>query len=441
MGFIRKRRSFRGGHRGGLAGRTSDTRFALRYAHRLGFEPLEDRLLLSGTAQPQGLAVSALVEGPAAGGASDIVTLAGPWTATANASWLHTTASGSASGLAAFAFDANTGPMRTGTLTIAGQTLTVTQAGSGYVAANTLIPLISSPLVQPKAVAVDRFGNVYIADTGENAVKEWNAATHALTTLVSSGLSGPTGVAVDASGNVYIADSGDKAIKEWNAATQTLTTVVSSGLQSPADIAVDATGNVYLLDRGDDAIDELPRAFVPGGPISETGAAGSDALATVLPATASLTGVFAPSSDQSWLTIGSVSGGVVDFSFAQNTGTIRTAHITVLGQQITVNQAAVPTPPIDTTPPRTYNAVEGNSTGSQVVATFTDATPGAAPAGFSGTIFWGDGTASASFTGADVSLPSASPAATSMPRRGPTTSPSRSTTCTTRVPRPAIRRW
>ena len=36
-----------------------------------------------------------------------------------------------------FSFDANPGATRTGTLTIAGQTLTVTQAGSTYVAGQT----------------------------------------------------------------------------------------------------------------------------------------------------------------------------------------------------------------------------------------------------------------------------------------------------------------
>ena len=64
------------------------------------------------------------------------------------------------------------------------------------------------------------------------------------------------------------------------------------------------------------------------------------------------------------------------------------------------------TPPVDTTPPTTYNAVEGNSTGTQVVATFTDAAPGAATTDFSGSIDWGDGTGAAAFTSADVSLAS-----------------------------------
>ena len=69
------------------------------------------------------------------------------------------------------------------------------------------------------------------------------------------------------------------------------------------------------------------------------GPAGSDQLLPVLPATESLTGVFAPSGDQAWLTLGSPADGVIPFSFTANTGTTsRTAHITVLGQQITVTQ-------------------------------------------------------------------------------------------------------
>ena len=106
-----------------------------------------------------------MVEGPAAGSDSDIVTLAGAWTATANASWLHTTSSGSGNGLATFTFDANAGATRTGTLTIAGETLTVTQAGSGYVAANPLTTLVSSGLNDPQGVAVDARATSTFADT------------------------------------------------------------------------------------------------------------------------------------------------------------------------------------------------------------------------------------------------------------------------------------
>ena len=208
-------------------------------------------------APAQPLSTTALLEGAAAGSDSDIVCFAGAWSASANASWLHTTSTGSGiGGLATFTFDANTGVTRSGTLTIAGETLTVTQAaGSGYVAAGT-VPLVSTGLNNPEGVAVDAEGNVYIADTGDNAVKEWNAATQTVSTLVSSGLSSPQGVAVDISGNVYIADTGDNAIKEWNAATQTVITLVSTGLSSPQGVAVDGAGNVYIADTGDNAIKE-----------------------------------------------------------------------------------------------------------------------------------------------------------------------------------------
>jgi trimeric autotransporter adhesin len=104
---------------------------------RLLLEQLEDRLTPSNS-----LGTYALLEGPASGTNSDIVLATGAWTATANDAWLHTSASGSGNGLAVFTFDANPGATRTGTLTIAGQTLNVTQAGSNYVAAQlaTLVP-------------------------------------------------------------------------------------------------------------------------------------------------------------------------------------------------------------------------------------------------------------------------------------------------------------
>ena len=82
------------------------------------------------------LATYALLEGPASGTDSDIVVAGVSWSATSNAAWVHTTSSGTGNGLAIFSFDANSGATRSGTLTIGGLTLTVTQAGSGYVAAN-----------------------------------------------------------------------------------------------------------------------------------------------------------------------------------------------------------------------------------------------------------------------------------------------------------------
>ena len=419
----------------------------------------------------------------------------------ANASWLHTTSSGTGNGLATFTFDANSGATRSGTLTIAGLTLTVTQAGSSYLAANPVSTLVSSGLSEPEDVAVDSSGNVYIADTNNNAIKEWNAATQTVLTLVSSGLNEPSGVAVDSSGNVYIADTGNGAIKEWNATTQTISTLVStgvkdpcgvavdtsgnvyiadagngaikewnattqtvltlvssglskpsgvavggagnvyiadtgnnaikewnattktvstlvslglnypygvavdgsgnvtiadsdnnavkewsaatktvstlvsSGLNEPYGVAVDGAGNVYIADEGNNTIEEWPRAFVPGNTFSEGAGPGLDQLLPVLPSTEALTGVFAPSGDQPWLTLGSISGGVIPFSFTANTGTTsRTAHITVLGQQITVIQQQ---PLLSTTTTLTDNGPNPSTLGQAVsfVVTVTPTVP------------------------------------------------------------------
>jgi DNA-binding beta-propeller fold protein YncE len=76
----------------------------------------------------------------------------------------------------------------------------------------------------PQGVAVDGPGNVYIADNGNNAIKEWTVASNTVTTLVGMGLNlHPGGVAVDGAGNVYIADCGTNAIEKWTAANNTVT--------------------------------------------------------------------------------------------------------------------------------------------------------------------------------------------------------------------------
>jgi NHL repeat len=193
---------------------------------------------------------------------------------------------------------------------------------------------------------VDGAGNVYIADTYDNAIKEWTVANSNVTTLVSSGLSHPRGVAVDGAGNVYVADSSHDAIKEWTPANNNVTTLFQwydgSILQG---VAVDGAGNVYFSDTDNNVIEELPYAFVDPTDKLEGLAAGNDALPVVLPATANLLTPFAPTSDQPWLTITGITNGVVSFAFTANTGPARTAHIQLLGQTIAITQGLIGTPP------------------------------------------------------------------------------------------------
>jgi len=258
-----------------------------------------------------------------------------------------------------------------------------------------LITLVSSnsstPLSNPQGVALDSAGNVYIADTYDSAIKEWTTSNGNVTTLVSNGLSAPNSLAVDAAGNVYIADSGNNTIKEWIVASSNLITLVNSNLDGPPSVSVDGSGNVYfvvseaaggastneiqewmavnanittfastaLIDfppsfpygvsvdargniyisyPGQDLLRERPCAFVDPTCRLETDAGGSDAVPLVLPVGEKLYLPFAPTSDQSWLTIGDLTNGFLNFSFTANTGPDRVAHITVIGQTIPVTQ-------------------------------------------------------------------------------------------------------
>jgi sugar lactone lactonase YvrE len=234
--------------------------------------------------------------------------------------------------------------------------------------------LVSTGLSGPTGVAVDVGGNVYFADTGNAAIKEWSPATPTnVATLVSSGLSQPVGVAVDGAGNVYIADSQSNVIAEWSAATQQATALVPAGLSGPSGVAVDGAGNVYIADSGHNAIEEMPVAFVGPASLTEPVSGGTDALLPVLPATAPLVGIFAPTSDQSWLTIGSVANSVVNFSFTANTSTAtRTAHIIVLGQPVTVTQNGLTAQTI------TFGALANQTFGGAPIAVGATASSGLA---------------------------------------------------------------
>jgi len=201
---------------------------------------------------------NAVIVGSAAGSGTVLLMAYGPWTATSNSAWLQiapSSASGSGNASIQFSYSASTNPApQTGTLTIAGRTFTVIQAGASYTQVNLMNPVVSSGLNNPQSVALDTHANVYIADSADNAIKEFIVSTGQVSTLVSSGLSNPTGVAVDANGNVYIADNGHNAIKEWNVSTQQLTTLVSGGLLGPTGVAVDGSGNVYFTDSGNNAL-------------------------------------------------------------------------------------------------------------------------------------------------------------------------------------------
>ena len=147
-------------------------------------------------------------------------------------------------------------------------------AASGTVSSGSTVVTLASGFSYPNGVAVDGSGNVYVADTVHNAVEEIlavdgvvSSSSTVITLSIGAsnsfgGFSYPTGVAVDGSGNVYVADSGNNAVEEIMAvggvipASPAINTL-GSGFSYPSSVAVDGSGNVYVADTSNHAVKEI----------------------------------------------------------------------------------------------------------------------------------------------------------------------------------------
>jgi DNA-binding beta-propeller fold protein YncE len=136
----------------------------------------------------------------------------------------------------------------------------------------------AAALYRPMAIALDASGNIYIADTGNNRIRIVSAETGVINTIVGTGLVGfsgdggqataaqlynPYGVAVDSYGNVYVADNLNNRIREVEVGVEIISTVAGNGvasyagdgwvpaaaeLHNPYGIAIDVNGNIYVAD-------------------------------------------------------------------------------------------------------------------------------------------------------------------------------------------------
>ena len=119
--------------------------------------------------------------------------------------------------------------------------------------------MVGSGFSVPQGVAVDGSGNVYVGDTGNDAVKEISATT---VRTLGSGFSAPQGVAVDGAANVFVADTGNDAVKEIVAANGVIPAsptinILGSGFSAPTGVAVDQSGNVFVNDTGNGVEKEI----------------------------------------------------------------------------------------------------------------------------------------------------------------------------------------
>ncbi len=120
-------------------------------------------------------------------------------------------------------------------------------------------PATSAELNNPTGVALDSSGNLYIADSANNVVRMVSSSGTITTfagnnTLGYSGdmalatgaqLSNPVGVIADSAGNVYIADTGNNVIRQVYSGN---IVTYAEGFTQPDAVAVDSAGNIYVAD-------------------------------------------------------------------------------------------------------------------------------------------------------------------------------------------------
>ncbi|HEX4064672.1 MAG TPA: Ig-like domain repeat protein [Acidobacteriaceae bacterium] len=162
-----------------------------------------------------------------------------------------------------------------------------TVAGNGNAGYEAGTVALNTPLNLPGGVAVDGAGIVYVADTNNNIIRAINVAAGTMTVVAgtpgspgysgdgyaatSAQLNSPEGIVVDAAGNLYIADSGNNVIREVSAATKNITTIAglstgvagfsgdgglatAAALNAPYGVALDAAGNLYIADSANNRV-------------------------------------------------------------------------------------------------------------------------------------------------------------------------------------------
>jgi len=121
----------------------------------------------------------------------------------------------------------------------------------------------SAALVFPEALAVDKAGNLYIADEEGNRIRKVSGGK--ITTIAGTGINGysgdggpgtgaminePYGVAVDSTGIVYISDSFNGVVRKVDTSGTISTFATNSNFGYLATMATDGSNNLYVLDNG-----------------------------------------------------------------------------------------------------------------------------------------------------------------------------------------------